>query len=725
MSARWLSLLPAVLILSLAVFLRLIDPAPVANLRLSAFDSYLRANPRQADPDYPVRIVAIDEASLKELGQWPWPRTVLAKLYDRLTNAGVKTISLDVILAEEDRLSPSAFAKTIAQTDVTDALRRELEALPANDLIFEKAIQNAPAVIGFAGDASSSGQLIEPKAAIATAGDDPAPFVPAFPKAISSLPKLAQAAKGFGATNWLPERDQIIRRVPLLFRIADTVYPSLSLEALRLANNESTIFIKSSGSSGALTFGQSTGIELLRVGKTILPVNGKGELWLRMAEPDPKRTLSAQYILSDAFDPKDVAGRHIFIGASAVGLLDLRATPLSESIPGVEVHAQALEQMLSGDHAIRPAFATGYELLFLIAAGIGIAALIIKLGPIAAAGAGVLAITAVGYGSWLAYQNAGLLFDPVYPALALVALYVTGSLARYVLSEQQRAQIRTAFSSYVAPQLVEELANNPQKLKLGGETRDVTLLFADVRQFSTRSEGLEAEELIRFVNELFEPLSDIIMEERGTIDKFMGDAVMAFWNAPLDDPKHAANACTAALRMQQRLQDMNKNWQQEAKTQGQSFTPVGLGIGLNTGTCCVGNMGSSQRFDYSVIGDAVNVASRLEGQTKVFATPIIVGEETAKAASGFAFLPLDKIIPRGKSVAQNIYALIGDQNLANTKDFQALHKAHKELVDALSANNLTEAKAALLACQKFDGFGYLQLRSHYEARLSKEDSNNT
>ncbi len=715
MSSRWLSLAPAALILALAVVLRLIDPAPIAGLRLSVFDTFLRAAPREADPEFPVRVVAIDEASLKKLGQWPWPRTVMAKLIDRLNGAGAKTIALDIIMPEGDRLSPAAFAETLPDTAEFQSLKTTAAALPTNDAVLAKAITSAPAVIlGLAGDPSSSGPLPPAKAGFATAGDDPRHFLPAFPASISSLPELNAGAKGLGATNWLPERDQVVRRVPLLLTIEGQIYPSLALETFRVASGDSTIFIKSSGGSGLSAFGQSTGIETLRVGKTLLPVNAKGELWLRLSETDPLRTLSAHEILSDSFDPKSVANHHIFIGASAVGLFDLRATALSDSMPGVEIHAQAMEQMLSGNHAFRPAFVTGYELLFLIAVGLGIAGLIVRVGPTAAAGAGTAAIAAVAYGSWLAYQNSGLLFDPVYPSIALIALYVTGSLARYILSERERAQVRTAFSSYVAPSLVEELAQNPDKLKLGGETRDLTLLFADVRQFSAISEGLDAEDLIRFVNRLFEPLSDIILEERGTIDKFMGDAVMAFWNAPLADPDHAAHACKAALKMQTRLAELNAEWAEEAARNGTAFKPIGIGIGLNTGPCCVGNMGSSRRFDYSVIGDVVNVASRLEAETKTFATPIIVGEDTVAAAPNFAYLPLDKVTPRGKTVAQQVYALVGDPGVSASNDFKALLADHKALVAAISENNANAAKQAISKCKSHKSYGYDRLLAHYE-----------
>lgn len=696
MARRWLLLLPAILILIFSVGLRIVDPTPVADLRLSVFDSYLRATPRQADTSDPVKVVAIDEASLKQLGQWPWPRTVLAELISRLTEAGARTIAIDVILPEADRLSASAFISRLPHTPEFAAVKAELRKLPENDDTLAEAIKNGPVVLGVSGATENNTISITPKASVAAAGDPPHQFLPDYPSAIASLKKLTEKATGLGAVNWIPEHDLIIRRVPLLFTIAGKVLPSLSLETLRMHHGESTILVKSSGSSGLSAFGQNTGVELVKVGSSILPTNSKGEVWLRLSEERDTRTISAVDVLKPDFDKTRVKGRHIFIGASAVGLYDLRATPLSQSVPGVEVHAQALEQMLANDHAVRPAYATGYELLFLIGVGALTIFLIGRVGPMLAAVTGVAAILALLSASWLAYKNAGLLFDPIYPSLSVIALYLAGSLVSYISSEKERIQVRSAFSSYVAPALVEELAKNPDKLKLGGETRTVTCLFADIRGFTSLSEGRTAEELIEFINQLFDPLTQVILDHNGTIDKYMGDAVMAFWNAPLDDTDHAKNACKSALRIQDKLSTLNERWQEAAKKAGEPEpNPVNIGIGLNTGPCCVGNMGSSQRFDYSVIGDTVNIASRLENETKSYGCTIIVGEDTTQAAPELAYLRLGKITLRGKSTPQNIYALVGGEDVAQSEQFKLLKDRHTAAINAIEKNQREDAEKIL------------------------------
>jgi adenylate cyclase len=703
--------------LVLAVALRIADPDPVARLRLSVFDSYLALAPRPLPPELPVRIVDIDEASLGRMGQWPWPRTHLAAIIDRLKAAGARTITIDLVLAEPDRLSPGEFARLFAGTPQLAPLVGAAAELPSNDERLADAIAAAPVVVGFAGQTGAKQMPAPPRARFAFAGDDPKAFVPGFSGAIDTLTLLTERAKGLGAVNWLPHRDQIVRRVPLLVTVAGTLYPSLPLEALRVALGDTTIFVRSSGGSGVPAFGARTGVETVRVGTTVLPTDANGELWLRLTHADARRYISAHRVLDGGIDAKEIAGRDVLIGTSAVGLLDLRATPLDAAVPGVEIHAQALEQMLSGDHLFRPAYATGAELLFLVVVGAAVAALVYRLGPASTAGLGMLAIAAIFAASWLAYARGGLLFDPVYPSLAVLLLYLGCSLDNYVMTERERNRVRSAFSHYVATPLVEELARNPQNLKLGGETREVTVLFADVRGFTQISEGMNAEELIRFLNRLFTPLSDAILAERGTIDKFMGDAVMAFWNAPVPDPSHARNACVAALRMLTELDKLNAVWAAEAVSRGESARPVRIGIGLNTGACCVGNVGSPQRFDYSILGDVVNVASRLEETTKTYGVPVITGEGTVAKAPGLAFLELDAVTVRGKERPERAFALIGDEARATSARFRELAGEHASLMAALRAGHAQTARAKLSVCRSLAWRQVAPLYEHFARQL--------
>ena len=687
-------------VLALAVALRIVDPDPVARLRLSVFDTYLNLKPREADPTFPVRIVDIDEASLAKIGQWPWPRSELARIVDRLAEAGAKTVAIDLILAEPDRLSPASLARQAVIRSELAPIVAELAALPSNDTLLARAMTKLPVVLGFAGDIARANTPRAPKVAFALAGDDPRLFVPRFPGAIEPLPELAAAAAGEGAVNWLPARDQIVRTVPLLVSAGDILTPALALEALRTGLGETTAFVRASGGSRSHAFGQQSGIETVRVGSSVLPTTSDGQLWLNFARADPRRYISAYTILDGTFVSEDVRGRHILIGASATGLLDLRATPLASSVPGVEIHAQAIEQMLSGAHLTRPPFATGAEIVFLLLAGLLVAEAIRRTGALPAAIIGSVAVALVTAGSWLAFSQSGYLLDPIYPTLALFGVYLTGSLLSYIRTETERARVKRAFGHYVAAPLLEQLAQDPSRLKLGGETRDVTLLFADVRGFSRLSEGMDAETLIRFVNRLFTPLSEIILAGRGTIDKFMGDAVMAFWNAPVADPGHAAAACRAALAMQHEMNRLNREDAARNAAEGVPHTPIRIGIGLNTGPCCVGNVGSPERFDYSVLGDAVNVASRVESATKLYGVSILAGEKTAQEAPLFAFLEIDATAQlSGKDRTERLFALAGDERIAQSTEFRefAARYADFKAAGAIDSETREEKRAACRA----------------------------
>lgn len=692
----------ALSLLGAGVLVRVADPAPVERLRLSIFDSYLRISPRVADTSFPVKVVAIDEASLDRFGQWPWPRTKLADLITALSDAGAATITLDLVLSEPDRLSANELVRALPNHEALQPLVAAIAKQPSNDERLAAAFRRAPVVIGVVGDSSGTQKLPPPRASFSFAGDDPSASVNSFIGGVTNLPLLSSAATGIGAVNWLPSQDQILRRVPLLIGISGKVYPSLALEALRAGSAQSTIFVKSSGGSGLPAFGQRTGIESLRVGDKILHSDARGELWLKYAIRDPRRTISAARILDGEFDPTDIRHRHVFIGATAAGLLDQRATPLDPSVPGVEIHAQALEQMLAGDHLTRPSYVTGLEISFLVVAGAAVAWLVARSGAVAGAVIAAGATAAIVAASWLAYAQADVLIDPVFPALSVASVYLGTSLTSYVRSEVERVQIRTAFAHYLAPELVAELASNPQRLKLGGESREVTLLFMDVRGFTAIAEGLDAEALVRLINRIFTPVTGAILNHRGTVDKYMGDAIMAFWNAPLPDGEHAKNACRAALSMRQELVQLNAALASEAEARGEMFKPIRIGVGINTGLCVVGNVGSPQRFDYSVLGDPVNVAARFEKATKIYGADIIIGEQTASAADGFAILELATMTPRGKGRPERIFALLGDDTVKSSAKFSSLAAQHAILLAAMRDGEHDKASSALQECFELD-----------------------
>lgn len=694
------------LVLATAVAIRLFDPAFIVAVRELAFDVYQRARPAE-HANAPVRVVDIDEASLAALGQWPWPRTRLAGLMQALTDLGAAVVAFDIVFAEADRASPTRLPDLMGGDD--PALRSRLEqavaGLPDNDARFAEALAAGPSVLGFAVTGGATSAKPPRKAGFAYAGADPAGIIPAFAGTAVPLPPLAEAAAGIGGLS-LSAKDSagVVRRIPLLFSDGAALYPALVTEALRLGFGASAVKVRATGGSGETASGRPA-LTSLQVGGQVVPVTAEGDLWLRYARDRADLYISA----TDILDPvkratvKDrIEGHVVFIGTSAAGLQDLRGTPLGEVMPGVAIHAQAAAQILSGDYLMRPDWGDGLEIIGAVAAGLVFAGPLVFVGATASLTIGLLAALATVGASWWAFVAHGLLVDPVFPLVSGLAAYLTATLALYVTTDREKRFVRTAFSQYLAPDLLAELEKSPAALKLGGETRDMSFLFMDVRGFTTLSETLTPEEIVAFLNILLTPLSDAIQHERGTIDKYIGDSIMAFWNAPLPVSDHAAAACRAALAMRQALAALEA----DGAFRHLGFAHIGIGIGVNTGLACVGNMGSRRRFNYSVIGDAVNVAARIESASKEAGADILVSEETALAAPDFAYLPVGEMALKGKSRALPLMALIGPAELKRDAAFTALEHHHAGAVAAIAAGDAETAMAELAAARSLDIAGF-------------------
>jgi adenylate cyclase len=700
----------AVLAAALACWIA--NPPLLQDVQLKVFDQFQRLRPRAYQP-VPVRVIDLDDRTLARLGQWPWPRTLVARLVDRLAQLGAAAIAFDVVFAEPDRTSPGRLLPLWAGVPELDALRANAARLPDHDAVLARAFLEAPVVAGFALGAEATARTPTAKHGLSFGGDDPLQFLPrAFRGAIASLPELEAAASGNGCFNQLPERDGVIRRVPLFFRLGDAMYPSLAAEALRVAQGASTYVVNASGAHGEASFGEHTGIVSVRIGRLILPTDEQGRLWMHDTGPIPERMLPAWRLFEPDLDRDLIDGHIVFIGTSAAGLKDLRTTPRNPAAAGVEVHAQLVEQALAGEFLRRPDWARGVEMVYLLALGTGLTLLLPRVGALGCALLGAGAIAGACAGSWWAFTRRQWLLDPVFPSVMVLLIYLTASLIAHLRTEAERRRVRHAFGRYMSPVLVERLAHNPHLLKLGGEMRNMTLLFADIRGFTTISEQFDAEGLTRFINRFLTPMTEVILRHQGTIDKYMGDCIMAFWNAPLDDPEHARHGCRAALEMRDYLVEWNKRMTAEAEAAGATHHPIHVGIGLNTGDCCVGNMGSDQRFDYSVIGDDVNLASRLEGQSKTYGADIVLGPATAERVADHAVLELDLLQVKGKTKAVRIFALLRDEAFAAQPDFQALRAAHAQMLAAYRAQRWAEALARLEACLALDT-KYTRLRIFY------------
>jgi adenylate cyclase len=390
-------------------------------------------------------------------------------------------------------------------------------------------------------------------------------------------------------------------------------------------------------------------------------------------------------------------------------------------MPGVEIHAQILESALTGAVIAQPFYGIGIEYATALLFGLLVIAFAPLFGPVTLVALGGAFATALVGTSWYFYSQHRLLIDFTYPLLSTTAIYLTLIFSSFVREQQQRKQIRTAFSQYMSPALVAQLAHSPEKLVLGGEEREMTIMFSDMRGFTSISETYKSDPqgLTALMNRFLTPLTNAILDRKGTIDKYMGDAIMAFWNAPLDDKQHQLNACEAALDMLERVDALNQERMEEAEEEGRPFIPLNVGVGLNTGTCVVGNMGSDMRFDYSVFGDSVNLASRLEGQSKEYGFPIIVGSTTALAVKDrFAILELDFIMVKGKKEPEVIYAIAGRQDTAQSGRFQRLRNLTIEMLACYRSRDWEGALAAIERGRRTDEVHSLELLFNlYEARI--------
>ncbi|HEX2554966.1 MAG TPA: adenylate/guanylate cyclase domain-containing protein [Microvirga sp.] len=701
---------------AVSIAIRVADPAPIASLRDQTFDFFQRLTPRTYG-DLPVRVVDIDDASLSDIGQWPWPRTRVAALVRRLGELGAATVALDVILAEPDRTSPTRIADTL---DLTSPQRQQelaaiLSGLPDHDAVLADAIRGAPVVLGYASTEQANGSRPSRKSGYATAGANPATFLPPFAGAVTNLPILDAAAKGAGSLSLGPRNESgIVRRLPLVFTDGQQLYSGLVLEALRVAQGASSVTIRSTGASGENAGGKVATVDL-RVGDFRVPLAAQGELMLYYDHNRPERYVSARDVLDPAQTERVrplIEGQIVFVGASASGLLDQRVTSLGQVVPGVSIHAQAAEQILSQDFLRRPDWADGLETLATIAFCLLVSFLLLTLSARYAAAVITLVNAAILGGAWLAFTELRLLIDPVFAVLTASILYFAITAILYFTTDRDKRFVREAFGRYLAPELLAELEQSHDKLKLGGEIRDMTIMFMDVRDFTPISEVLTAEELIGFLNALFSPLTDAIQVERGTVDKYIGDSVMAFWNAPVSVPNHAAHACRAALQMAAVVDRMNAEDAFGFAGRGSPHLKVKIGIGLNTGEACVGNMGSERRFNYSVVGDAVNIAARIESSCKAVGVTVLVSEDTARAAPGFAFLEAGAVPLKGKSNAVKLFGLVGDEAHAATPAFRRLADEHARLIAAIAAQDRTKSLEALLSCRALSG---KELAAFYEA----------
>ena len=661
----------------LAVFLVVywLNPYPVEFARNKMFDYYQVLKPRPIPTlgTSPVIIIDLDEESLNEIGQWPWPRNIVADMVRNLFVMGVGVVGFDMVFAEPDRMNPVVIAESLAGID--NETRAKLAGLRGNDEVFADILKQTRVVLGQAAyweELNTRKGPPEKKSVsvrkLTKNAPDPFKSLPNVPSLVRNLTVLEKATAhkfgGQGIFSLVPETDGIVRRYPTSFVYDGNIYPSLAVEVLRLAVGRPTTLV-TMGPLGVVEFAVSKDLRF--------PTDKIGRVYPYYSHQDTAKYIPARDVLNGTADPNMIKGKLALIGTSAVGLLDIRAIPTEGIIPGVEVHAQVLENAVEKSFLIRPNYADAVELFFILVGGLLMIILVPWLGAKWALLVFTVIATSAGGTSWYLFDQYRMLFDAAFAVGSILLLYTTLTFTGYAREEAQRRQTRDAFSKYLSPDMVARVADNPGELKLGGDLREMTLLFCDVRGFTTISEQFDAVGLTSLINKLLTPLTNVILERQGTVDKYMGDCIMAFWNAPLDDDDHMYNGCTSALAMLAEMGPLNDRLEIEAAEEGRKHIPLKVGVGLNAGPCVVGNMGSDQRFDYSVLGDTVNLAARLEGQSKSYGMNIVIGPDINDTIKDrLATIDLDFIQVKGKTSGTYIYGLMGDAETLNDPAFKTL-----------------------------------------------------
>lgn len=666
--SRWQIFLPFIPVF-FGLLLLVVDSRPQQALRNNLFDQYQRWHPR-AYAEVPVRIVDIDDASLARLGQWPWPRTRIAELLDKLGAGGAAAVGFDVMFAEPDRTSPKAAA---AVWHLTGQLRDALAALPDHDQVFARSLAQGDAVVGFAverGKAAraAGGDVRIPlqKARFIYSGAPQEKWLHAFTGAVSSMPMLEAAAKGNGALTFVPDGDGVVRRVPLVFQIGGTPVATLVSETLRVAQGAQNIFLKSAG--------QDSGLAELRIGDLTIPTTPQGEIWVHYSKPVAARYVPAWQVLAGQVAPERLDGHIVLVGSSAQGLMDLRFNPFGV-IAGVESHAQAIEQILAGHFLERPSWARGIEAIVLMASGLAIGVLALRARALVAAGVCLLLLAGIFGGGWHAFVAHGLLLDSATPALGLVLTFVICSLVHHLTSEREQRWIKEAFSRYVSPNRVDHLVDNPDAMELGGRRQECSFIFTDLAGFTSLMERIDPGAAVALLNAYLDEMIAIAFRHEGTLDRIVGDAVAIMFSAPVAQADHRARALACALEMDAFANRYSRKLQDEGTVFGKTR------IGVHAGEVIVGNFGGTNIFDYRALGDPVNTAARLESVNKHLGTRMCVSENILGECPDARVRPVGRLVLKGKSQALAVFEPLTDELAASYAPHEAYTAAFGQMRD--------------------------------------------
>ncbi len=659
------------------LLLLLADPYVLQTLRNNVFDQYQRGSPRIYET-VPVRIVDIDEESLARLGQWPWPRTRLARLVHALSAAGAAAIGFDFIFAEEDRSSPRAMAEIWPLGRQT---REELHALPDHDRVFAQSLAGTPAVLGFAlerqrrnesGSERHDGKqaadpLTQPYRYV-NSGPPPTPWLHRFEFVVAALPVLQNAAQGNGALTFVPDNDGVVRRVPLALSLAGQPVSTFTAELLRVGQGVQNIIFKTH---------ENSGLSELRIGELSVPTNAHGEIWVHYSRPLPERYIPAWKLLSGDVPAAMLKDHLVLVGTSAQGLMDLRFNALGRIVPGVEIHAQALEQILSGHFLMRPSWALFFELAVMLGTVLLVSLLALRARALVAAGVSAVVMVGIFAGGWLCFRQYGLLFNTVTPTLVLAATFVAGSLIHHFVSEREQRWIKSAFSRYVSPNRVAYLVAHRDAMALGGRKQECSFVFTDLEGFTGLMENTAPTAAVQLLNNYLDEMIAIAFRHEGTLDRIVGDAVAIMFSAPVPQADHRRRALACALEMDAFARRYREKMRNEGVPWGRTR------IGIHAGEVVVGNFGGKTMFDYRALGDAVNTVARLESVNKYLGTTLCLSEAAlSECPAEVAMRPVGRLLLKGKRVPLQVFEPVSASCAAGYAPLAAYLDAYAVLAEA-------------------------------------------
>jgi len=654
--------------------------------------------------DERIVILDIDEKSLQEVARWPWPRDVMAGLVEKLfAKYQVAIVAFDVVFAEADYSSGIRSLEQLAQGQLKEVpafqqALREIRPRLDNDGLFAQAIKGKPVVLGYYlnsdKDAKRIAAIPEPVLPKGTFQGRNIPFTSWIGYG-GNLPEFLKNAAAAGHFNPITDPDGVVRRVPMIAELDGAYYEALSLAVVRTILG----FPKVEPGYAPDRFLQRgySGLEWLKVGPLTIPVDEQASTLI----PYRGRKFSFTYIsladvLAERVPLERLKGKITLIGTTAPGLLDLRSTPVDNVYPGVEVHANLIAGMLDKNIKQKPPYMLGAEVVLLFVGGVALSLMIPMLAPLWATLATLIGMLLVGGLNVAIWTEADMVLPLAASVLMTVSLYTVNMAYGYFVEARSKRQFTELFGQYVPPELVDEMARDPQKYNMEPRAAELTILFSDVRGFTSISEALKPEELREYINEYLTDMSGIIRSRhRGTLDKYIGDAIMAFWGAPVDDAQHARNGVLAALDMQKECKVLNE------KFAARGWPTIKIGVGVNSGSVRVGDMGSQVRRAYTAMGDAVNVASRLEGRTKYYGVGILVGEPTRNVVKDVVFREIDRIKVKGKDEAVSIYEPLGLEADVERKAQEALKLWHQTL-RAYRAQQWDQVEVSLLNLQRMD-----------------------